>query len=57
MYGKNNVRIRLLLGRQYSSKGTYNKDFLMHEIKLLLPTEYIVKLNEMSGYLYITKIN
>ena len=56
MYGRNNARIRLLLGRQYRSKGNYDIYFLMYEIKLLLPQEYIVKLNEITGYLYITKI-
>ncbi len=56
MYGQNNTRIRLLLGRQYRSKGNYDIYFLMYEIKLLLPREYIVKLNEMTGYLYITKV-
>lgn len=55
MYGYNNRQIRLLLGRQYRSKGNCNKKELMDSIKPLLTNEYIILLNEMSGYLYITK--
>ena len=56
MYGKNNTRIRLLLGRQYRSKGKYNIYFLMYEIKMLLPEEYTIEMNDMTGYLYVTKV-
>lgn len=56
MYGKNNTRIRLLLGRQYRSKGKYNIYFLMYEIKMLLPEEYTIEINDMTGYLYVTKV-
>lgn len=56
MYGINGQRIKLLLGRQYKSKGKYNRDLIFAELIHLLPKEYVVKINETSGYLYITKV-
>lgn len=56
MYGINGQRIRLLLGRQYRSKGNYNRGLIFAELSHLLPKDYVVKINESTGYLYITKI-
>jgi hypothetical protein len=55
MYGVNEKRIRLLIGRQYRSKGSYNKGLIMAELYQLLPIDFVVKINETTGYLYITR--
>ncbi len=47
--------IKTLLGRQYSSKGTYNKELLKSELENIIPDGYIVKINELTGFLFITK--
>lgn len=50
-----NKLIRKLIDKQYSSKANKNKDEIMEELKKVLTPEYEVKLNNMTGFLYITK--
>ena len=52
------TEVRRILGRQYSSKSKYPKDRneLKRQIEELLPNGYIVRFNELTGYIYITKI-
>lgn len=55
MYGIHSKQIKNLLSRQYLSKGSYDKTKLTNEILQLLPSDYTVKLNPNTNYLYITK--
>jgi hypothetical protein len=47
--------IKRILGRQYNSKGTKNKEQLKKEIETLLPNGFIVLINPSNGYLYVTR--
>ena len=51
-----NHRIKVLLGRQYSGKGIFNRGLIMAELKQILPKGFDVKINPNTGYLYITRI-
>ena len=53
MYSK---LVRKLIDKQYSSKANKSKDEILEEIKKILPSEYVVKLNVNTGFLYITKV-
>ena len=53
---RENHRIKVLLGRQYSSKGVFNKGLIMAELKHILPKDFDVKINPQTGYIYITRI-
>jgi len=53
---KLNHRIKVLLGRQYSGKGIFNKGLIMAELKQILPKDFDVKINPNTGYLYITRV-
>lgn len=64
MYPSKKVReqIKRILGRQYSSKvgRKRDRDELKKEIEELiksnfLTNDYVVKVNELTGYIYITK--
>lgn len=55
MYGIHSKQIKNLLARQYFSKGNYDKIKLTNEILQLLPSDYTVKLNPNTNYIYITK--
>jgi hypothetical protein len=52
----NLTEIKKILGRQYSSKGTKDKEQLRKEIEPLLPNGFIILTNHTNGYLYITRI-
>lgn len=59
MYPSKKVReqIKRILGRQYSSKvgRKRDRDELKKEIEELITSDYVVKVNELTGYIYITK--
>lgn len=49
--------IKRILGRQYQSKSKIPKDRneLKKQIEALIPSDYTVRFNELTGYIYITK--